>query len=59
MKAKYIFRFQNSGEDYLRSKTLKSQTMVGAFYEARAIMDRAGRTLDSLVKIRIEKRSKR
>lgn len=54
MKDKYIFRFQNIGEDYLRKIALKSQTMEGAFRETKGILDRAGRTLNSLEKIRIE-----
>lgn len=58
MKSKYIFRLQNIGEDYLRKIALKSQTMDGAFHEAKAMLDRAGRTLNSLEKIRIEERSK-
>lgn len=54
MGTKYIFRLQNIGEDYLRKIALKSQTMDGAFHEVKEMLDSAGRTLNSLEKIRIE-----
>ena len=54
MKAKYIFRFQNTWEDYLRKITLKSQTMEEAFDEAKEIFHGVERTFNDLEKIHIE-----
>lgn len=54
MEVKYIFRFQNRWEDYLRKIALKSQTMEGAFHEVTEMLDGAGRELNDFDKIHIE-----